>query len=88
MPLRHAAQQKSVRQTERRSRRNISQKSETKTAIKKAILALGSDDASEKVKYAIKKLDKLQSHGVLHRKTVARRKSRLMKHFNTSQTSE
>jgi len=77
-----------VRQTKRRNIRNISQKSEAKTAIKKAILALGTDEAPDKVKYAIKKLDKLQSHGVLHRKTVARKKSRLMKRLNTHKDEE
>lgn len=80
--LRHKSQIKSVRQSARRRVRNISQKSETKTAIKKALASLGTENSEAAVKLAIKKLDKLEAHGILHRNTVARKKSRLMKRFN------
>ncbi len=88
MPLRHDAQLKSVRQSKRRRMRNVSQKSETKTALKKALTALGTENAEDSVRYAIKKLDKLEAHGILHKNTVARKKSRLMKRFNNSLNSE
>jgi len=68
--------------------RNISQKSETKTAIKKALASFGTEDSEAAVKLAIKKLDKLEAHGILHRNTVARKKSRLMKRFNSSNQGE
>ena len=84
MPLRHDSQVKSVKQSKKRRIRNISQKSETRTAIKRATLALGTDSAVEDVKYAVKKLDKLEAHGILHKNTVARRKSRLIKKYNKS----
>jgi small subunit ribosomal protein S20 len=84
MPLRHESQVKSVRQSKKRRIRNISQKSETRTAVKKAVLALGTDSAEVDVGCAVKKLDKLEAHGILHKNTVARRKSRLIKKYNKS----
>ncbi|NLI39712.1 MAG: 30S ribosomal protein S20 [Caldisericales bacterium] len=82
--LRHKAQQKSVRQSAKRHERNVAQKSTAKTAIKKALASLGTDEAQTNFQMAIKSLDKLESHGILHKNTVARKKSRLMARLNKS----
>lgn len=82
--LRHKSAQKSVRQSATRRVRNVSQKSAAKTAIKQAVESFGQTNETDAVKLAIKKLDKLESHGIAHKNTVARRKSRLMKKLNAS----
>lgn len=82
--LRHKSAQKAVRQSATRRTRNVSQKSAAKTAIKKAIESFGTTNEAESLKLAIKKLDKLEAHGISHKNAVARRKSRLMKKLNAS----
>jgi small subunit ribosomal protein S20 len=82
--LRHKSAQKSVRQSATRRARNVSQKSAAKTAIKKAVESFGTATETETLRFAIKKLDKLESHGIVHKNAVARRKSRLMKKLNAS----
>ncbi|HNY60829.1 MAG TPA: 30S ribosomal protein S20 [Caldisericia bacterium] len=82
--LRHKAQQKSVRQSAKRHERNVTQKSAAKTAIKKAIASIGTGEATTSVQIAIKSLDKLESHGIMHKNAVARKKSRLMAKLNKS----
>ena len=82
--LRHKSAQKSVRQSATRRERNVSQKSAAKSAIKKAIESFGKPTEASDVKLAIKKLDKLETHGIAHKNTIARRKSRLMKKLNAS----
>jgi len=83
--LRHKAQQKSVRQSKTRHERNVMQKSTVKTFIKKAVVTLKAKEGPDNVKAAIKVLDKLEIHGVAHKNTVARKKSRLMIKLNKAQ---
>jgi len=43
-----------------------------------------SGEATTSVQIAIKSLDKLESHGIMHKNAVARKKSRLMAKLNKS----
>ncbi|MCX7921941.1 MAG: 30S ribosomal protein S20 [Clostridia bacterium] len=64
--------------------KNTMRKSALKTAIKKSKEAIASKDASavEKLKLAIKALDKAAAKNLMHKNTAARRKSRLVKALN------
>ncbi len=86
--LRHKAQQKSVRQSATRRTRNITQKSAQKTAVKKAHAAIGTESENIFVRLAQKAIDKLQAHGIIHKNTAARRKSRLMKKANKAKAQK
>jgi len=57
-----------------------------KTRIKRALVAAenGADDADEQIRVAAKRIDKAASAGVIHPNQAARRKSRLMRHANSS----
>ena len=60
-------------------------KSSMKTAIKKsekAIKANDKDQAQESLKVAIKRIDKAQAKGLIHKNKAAREKSRLTKQTN------
>ena len=71
--------------TERRQAANKHVKSATKTAIKKAKLAVESGDKSNAntlVLEAISAIDKAASKGVYHKNTASRKKSQLAKLVN------
>ncbi|GIW22912.1 MAG: 30S ribosomal protein S20 [Candidatus Sericytochromatia bacterium] len=75
---------------ERNRLRNVSVKSAIKTYIKKVENDLASnkmEDLEKDLKEAIKRLDKAASKGILHKNTVARKKSRLMKKVNKAKAS-
>ena len=73
---------KRLRQDKVRKLNNKSAKSAVKTQVKKVVAAIDANDVataeSEYVK-AARKLDKAGSKNVLHKNTVARRKSRIQK---------
>ena len=72
------SQIKRNRQTEKRNLRNRKVRSELHTRTKTALSAIDEgENAEEAVQAAIKKIDKAAQKGVLHKKTAARRKSRL-----------
>lgn len=78
---------KKIRQAERRRRRNQMIRSRVKTLIKKArvlIEAGNAELASQAVGNAISALDKAAEKGVLHRNNAARRKSRLVRRYNSA----
>lgn len=77
---------KRIKIAERNRIRNNFIKSRARTAMKKVIRALGQEntDLDTLVKQAISALDKAQAKGVLHKNTVARYKSRLMKKVNAA----
>lgn len=80
---------KRIKTSERRRLRNQAVKSATRTAVKKARTSIvaNSAEAQDELKAAISALDHAVSKGVIHRNNAARRKSRLMKHFNTTVSS-
>jgi small subunit ribosomal protein S20 len=79
------SQIKRNRQNERRHERNKAVKSSLKTSTKKVEVAVASgdlDDAQVQVREASRALDKAAAKGVLNKKTVARKKSRMAKSVN------
>lgn len=84
-----ASQKKRNRQNETRRVRNKTVRSEYKTRIKSARVAVetGSEDAAETVRLAQKRLDKASAKKVLHKNAAARRVSRLMKKQSAAQAS-
>jgi small subunit ribosomal protein S20 len=75
------SQKKRNRQNVVRHERNKAVRSELKTRIKVASKAVdsGTEDASEAVRMAQKRLDKAGAKGRIHKNQAARRTSRLMK---------
>jgi len=73
---------KSVRKDKKRRERN----DYFRDALNKAMdFARKSNYSEEKVKEAIKLVDKLEAKGIIHKNTAARKKSSLMKKLNTSE---
>ena len=76
---------KRAKQNDKRRTINRARKSQIKTQIKHLEAALGSGDAekaSEQYKLIVKKLDKTAATSTMHKKTAARKKSRLAKKLN------
>ncbi len=70
------------KQNEKRRLNNRVFRGEARTMVKKARVALATNEKEEakaKVLEAVKALDKAASKGVIHKNNAARRKSRLMK---------
>jgi small subunit ribosomal protein S20 len=81
------SQKKRNIQNEKRHQRNVATKSALKTSTKKVHAAAAAGDAeaaSTAQLEAARDLDKAASRGILHKKTAARRKSRLAKAANTT----
>ena len=70
--------------------RNKAVRSELKTRSKSAVTAAetGADDADERLRAAIKRIDSAAAKGVIHRNAAARRKSRLMARVQQADTAE
>ncbi len=64
--------------------RNKSLNSALKTSIKKANVAIenNSNEKSQAVTVAVKKIDQAASKGLIHKNTAARKKSKLVKKLN------
>ena len=80
---------KRVRQNAKRKTINRARKSQTKTQIKHFEAALSSGDveaASEQYRLVTQKLDKTAAASTMHKKTAARKKSRLAKKLNALKT--
>jgi small subunit ribosomal protein S20 len=75
------SQIKRIGTNEKRRLRNKAAKSEVKTRIKTAIVALegGHETAPEDLRMAVKRLDKAASRGIIHHNQAANRKSSLMR---------
>jgi small subunit ribosomal protein S20 len=76
---------KSLRKSKKRGQRNKVAKAEVDSMRNKFrhLMEEGKLDEAEELAQTIsKKLDKLESRGILKKNTVARRKSRLMKKLN------
>ncbi|MBE3558426.1 MAG: 30S ribosomal protein S20 [Ktedonobacteraceae bacterium] len=83
-----ASAKKRMRQEQKRRAHNRSIKSLVKTQINKARQAIAaptisSEEAIEAVRQAVSELDRAAKKGVIHKNNAARRKSRLMKLFNS-----
>lgn len=76
---------KRIRQNEKKRTINRARKSQVKTQIKhlEAVLSKGDvEAASEQLRLVTKKLDKTAATSTMHKKTAARKKSRLAKQLN------
>ena len=76
------SQIKRNRQNEKRSERNKTVRTALKTSTKKARAAVGAGDAeaaTAQQREAARSLDKAVAKGIVHKRTAARRKSRLAK---------
>jgi small subunit ribosomal protein S20 len=79
---------KRVRQNAKRRTINRARKSQVKTQIKHLEAALDKGDAqaaAEQFKLVSRKLDKTASTSTMHKKTAARKKSRLARRVNALQ---
>lgn len=77
---------KRVRQNAKRRAMNRVRKSQVKTQVKHFEETLAAEDvglATEQFRLIAKKLDKTASTSAMHKRTVARKKSRLAKKLNT-----
>ncbi|HEU5012352.1 MAG TPA: 30S ribosomal protein S20 [Roseiflexaceae bacterium] len=80
--------EKRIRTNERKRVRNQAYRSRAKTAVRKAEQTIFAGEPSqEAVLEAIRTLDKAAGKGIIHKNNAARRKSRLMKKFNTANAS-
>ena len=73
------------RQNEKKRKISRARKSQVKTQIKHLETAIQSGDvdtAAEEYKLVARKLDKIASTSTIHKKTAARKKSRLAKRLN------
>ena len=76
---------KRVRQNEKRRSINRSRKSRVKTEIKRfeqAVAGGNVDSARKEFAIIVKSIDKVAATGTLHKKTAARKKTRLAKKLN------
>jgi small subunit ribosomal protein S20 len=73
-----------------RHERNKAVRSELKSRSRSAVAAAeaGADDADERLRLAIKRIDTAAAKGVIHRNAAARRKSRLMARVRQAAASE
>jgi len=77
---------KRVKQNAKRKAINRARKSQVKTQIKHFEAASSSGDieaASEQYRLVVKKLDKSAATSTMHKRTAARKKSRLAKQLNS-----
>ena len=76
---------KRVKVAQTKALRNKAFRTQLKTEIKKYEAALAAGDlalAQETYKAAVKKIDQAVGHGILHKNTAARKKSRFTKKLN------
>jgi small subunit ribosomal protein S20 len=81
------SQKKRNIQNEKRHQRNIATKSALKTSTKRVQGSIAAGDADAIVadqRAAARELDKAASKGVMHKRTVARKKSRLARAANAA----
>lgn len=79
-----AQARKRVRQAEKRRRQNASQRSMTRTAMKRVVAALEAKDADAAraaFARAVPVLDSMVNKGMIHKNKAARHKSRLNAHI-------
>jgi small subunit ribosomal protein S20 len=81
------SQKKRNLQNEKRHQRNVAAKSALKTSTKRVHTAVGAGDGETAIaeqRAAARALDKAASKGMLHKRTVARKKSRLARAANAA----
>lgn len=84
----HKSAIKRAKQSEARQLRNIAARTGVKTAIKKVLSAVAAKDqegSKESLAVAIPKISKAASKGILHKRNVSRKISRLTRKVNALQ---
>lgn len=79
---------KRIKQSEQRRLRNKQVKTRIKNTVRKYFSSLEEEDkeaARQNLASAIKVIDKATSKGIIHKRTAARKKSRLTKKLNKDQ---
>jgi len=82
--------QKRAKQNESRRIRNRAESSKVKTSVKNVLTTIASgenENIDAVLLKAIKDIDKLQSKGILHKRTASRKISRLTKRVNAVKTA-
>jgi small subunit ribosomal protein S20 len=84
------SQIKRNRQNAKRQERNKAVRTALKTSTKKvrSAVSAGDTEAVERAREAAQALDKAASRGIVHKRTAARRKSRLARAANATIASE
>lgn len=85
MAKKKSSAEKRFVQSEKRRIRNKARKSRCRTSVKRFLEAIQAKDkelAEEKLRILTKELDTAHGKGVLHRNTVARKKSRMASLYN------
>ncbi len=73
------SQKKRILTNAKAAERNKAVRSELKTRVKRAEATIGSDDNTEALRLAIKRIDKAAAKGIIHKNAAARKKSRLLR---------
>ena len=81
---------KAIRVSERKRLRNKPVRTAARSFVAKAkqVIEKGGAEAVEAVRQAASVLDKAAQKGVIHKRTAARRKSRLMKKLHANQVGQ
>ena len=82
---------KRIRQTEKRNARNRTRKEQVKVQVKSFNAAItGGDVAKAEVELqkAVSKIDKIAAKHTIHKKTAARRRSRMTKKLNVAKAAK
>lgn len=82
---------KRVRQNTKCRTANRARKSQIKTQVKHFETTLANGDvesAGKQLVEVVRKLDKTAATSTMHKKTAARKKSRLMKHLNSAKAGQ
>lgn len=79
---------KNLRKSEKRRLSNQSVKSALKTYVRSAKQSASEENAEEKLRNAVKMLDKAAERGIIHKNQAARRKSRLAKAVDKAKDSK
>jgi small subunit ribosomal protein S20 len=82
----HRSTAKRVKTSERARERNRAVKSEVRAAIRRLRENAGEENADELLRQAQSSLDNAARKGIIHRKTVDRRKSRLARVVNRARS--
>ncbi len=78
------SQKKRILTNAKSAERNKAVRAEVKTRVKAAQTAVGTDDETEALRLAVKRIDKAAQKGVMHKNAAARKKSRLMKQLQSA----
>ncbi len=79
----HKSTEKRIRTSWKQNRRNVSYKSEMKTAIKKVLNIEDKEVIQKELKDTYALLDKLAAKRIIHKNKAANQKSRLARHANS-----